>query len=193
MNAINLEQSIVTVNSMSDLRIISPEYDGQRIFLTEYYAGKGKGGGLFTGHLNIPNAIDDGGYSTIKVGQASAVWRRNDLTQLSLYDGGCDPTLKDNSTFIQNISLIQGDRSVKIPSGYWNIAKPIIFPANRGIALYGESSFNGRAALTYSGPDLTDIHDVSGVITVTANPGEMTYSGVNFKNFQIIGNYKIIS
>lgn len=193
MIAINLEQNIPTVSVMGDLRVTSPEYDGQRIFLTEYYAGKGKGGGMFTGHLNIPNAIDDGGYSTIKVGQTTAVWRRNDLTQLSLYDGGCDPTLNDNSTFIQNISLIQGDRSVKIPSGYWNIAKPIIFPANRGIALYGESSFNGRAVLTYSGPDLADISDISGIITVTANQGEMTYSGINFRNFQIRGNHKVIS
>ncbi|CAI2519896.1 hypothetical protein [Serratia plymuthica] len=193
MSAINLEQNIAAASTMNALRNTLPKYDGQRIFLTEYYAGKGKGGGVFTGYLNIANAIDDGGYSTVIVNQSTAVWRRNDLTQLSLYDGGCDPTLSDNSSFIQNISLIQGERSVKIPSGYWNIAKPVIFPANRGIALYGENNFNGRAVLTYSGPDLTDISDVSGVITVSANAGEMTHSGINFRNFQIRGNNKIIS
>ncbi|CAI1865324.1 Uncharacterised protein [Serratia grimesii] len=193
MSAINLDQNMITVNSMSELKSFVPEHDGQLIFMTEYYAKKGKGGGVFTGYLNIPDAIDDGGYSTVIVNQSTAVWRRNDLTQLSLYDGGCDPTLNDNSLFIQNISLIQGDRSVKIPSGYWNVAKPIIFPANKGISLYGENSFNGRAVLTYTGPNLTDMSDISGVITVSANTGEMTYSGINFRNFQIRGNNKTIS
>lgn len=87
MSTINFERDLTIINSMATLKNTQPEYDGQRIILTEYYQGKGKGGGVFTGHTNAVNAIDDGGYSTLKVNQSPAAWYRNDLTQLSLYDG----------------------------------------------------------------------------------------------------------
>lgn len=88
MSTINFEQGMIVINSMTALKNTQPEYDGQRIVLTEYYQGKGQGGGVFTGHINAEKVIDDGGYSTLKVNQSTAAWYRNDLTQLSLYDGG---------------------------------------------------------------------------------------------------------
>ncbi|MVF04437.1 hypothetical protein [Serratia marcescens] len=192
MSTINFERSLTIINSIATLKNTQPEYDGQRIILTEYYQGKGKGGGVFTGHTNAVNAIDDGGYSTLKVNQSPAAWYRNDLTQLSLYDGGCDLTLDDNGPLIQNIALIRGERSVKIPSGYWNIKTPVVFPANSGISLYGESSYNGRAVLVYNGQDSAEQTDIKGIITIDAAQGEITYSGVSFRNFQLRGNNKTI-
>lgn len=137
----NYISDIVYIKSMADLKNTIPVIEGQEVYLKEYYQNREQGGGFFTGHLTPISAIDDGGYTTVSINNSTAIWLRKNITNLSLYDGGCDPDLQDNSDRIQNIALIRGNKAVQIPAGYWNIGKPIMFPANSAVSLYGENSY----------------------------------------------------
>lgn len=192
MNISNISE-IIYIKTMADLKNTLPDFEGQEVYLKEYYLGKEHGGGFFTGSLTPIAPVDDGGYSTVITNNATATWSRKNTTNLSLYDGGCDPDLQDNSTRIQNIALINGNKVVKIPLGYWNVGKPIIFPSNSGISLYGECTYNSQAVLNYLGADSAILTDPMGVINVSADNDQLTHSGLNLSNFQILGNNKLIS
>ncbi|WP_122288644.1 hypothetical protein [Serratia plymuthica] len=191
--ATNYISDIVYIKSMMDLKNTTPVIEGQEIYLKEYYQNREQGGGFFTGHLSPISAIDDGGYTTVTINNSSAIWRRKDITNLSLYDGGCDPDLQDNSDRIQNIALIRGNKAVKIPAGYWNIGKPIMFPENSAISLYGENSYTSQAVFNYVGNDISNPLDPTAVINIGIGSSNMSGGGFNLSNLQIIGNSKIIS
>lgn len=179
---------IPVIASMEQLKVRVPRGTGEIVKLTEYYPGKINGGGEFVSVAN-KTAIDDGGYTTIRI-NADYCWYRKDLRDLTLWDGGCDNSIPDNGPMLEKIHFSRSLQPIRVPSQYFGIITPVNWLPNKAISLYSDATYTGRSVFVYNGKDIND--EATGVFNIIAPDGQFTYSGIRFEGFSILGQNHII-